>query len=106
MSKPDHSGIFPRTAAASVVCACGVNVPQHASNDLESDLVKTEAALLATQQALAMTLLWAMVAEGGYTELTKVYYAWAMAVKEKIPGNPVAKDVLDAALKHGVRCDL
>lgn len=50
--------------------------------------------------ALAVALLWAMDAEGGYTDLTKKYYDWATAVKEKIPGNPQMKDVLDAALSQ------
>lgn len=44
-TRPDHSGIYPRTAAASVICACGVNVPQNICNGIESDLVDTNAML-------------------------------------------------------------
>lgn len=45
MTKPNHSGIYPRTSAASVVCACGVTVPQEFCNELEKENVALQARL-------------------------------------------------------------
>lgn len=51
------------------------------------------------QDALMIAILWACDAEGGYTELTKKYYDWAMARKEKFVGNPLNKELLDVATR-------
>lgn len=50
--------------------------------------------------ALAMAILWACDSDGGVTDDTRKYYDWAVAVKERIPGNPQVKDVIDAALSQ------
>lgn len=52
-NKMAHNGIYERTSAASTICACGVVVPQHICNGIESDLVDTQRMLNGEQMAAA-----------------------------------------------------
>lgn len=47
--------------------------------------------------ALAVAIIWAVKAEGP-SAFVQPYYEWASATKDRIPGNPTMKEVLDAAI--------